>query len=259
MKSLYSRILLHPAALPVLVVAIVLASVLFDASIFAALPVVFGAVVTEGQHAGEFIRSESAGSRSREAITVLEDQVLTAGHVLGRRLVSPTVGAAAALNTNTGDGAVSGEAVGTNLGVQRGVYRIVFVEPTTDLGTFVVLDPNGQLVGDGVVGTAFDNQITFTIADGSADFIAGDAFTIAVTAGTYKYKEYDPTDADGGQRVAGVLYDSVDATGADAAGVALVRDAEVREADLQWFAGASAAQKATAKDALAAMGIIVRS
>src|SRR4051812_21892871 len=170
---------------------------------------------TEGKHCAEFMISEAAGYRSREAVTVLSGENLKAGHVLGRKLVSPTVGAAAVLNTNTGAGTVSGEAVGANAGVQRGTYRVVFIEPASGLGTFSVFDPSGKYLGDGVVGTAFDNEITFTIADGTPDFIAGDSFTISVTGGTYKYKEYDVADADGGQRPAGVLYDNIDASSAD--------------------------------------------
>jgi hypothetical protein len=147
---------------------------------------------------------------------------------------------------------------GANGAIQRGTYKVSFVEPTTNLGTFVVYDPSGQYLGDGVVGTAFDNEITFTIADGSTDFVSGDAFSIAVTAGTYKVKEYNPANTDGSQRVYGVLYDNVDASSADNAGVAVVRAAEVRDADLSWFSGATTAQKQTAKDALAAAGVIAR-
>jgi hypothetical protein len=57
----------------------------------------------------------------------------------------------------------------------------VFIEPASNLGTFIVEDPNGVVIGEGVVGTAFSNQIAFTIADGSTDFIAGDEFTFTVT------------------------------------------------------------------------------
>ncbi len=215
--------------------------------------------LTEGQHTGEFILSESAGSRSREAVTVLLAQVLLAGHVLGSRLVAPTIGAAAADAGNTGDGAFGAPVIGTNLDAQPGDYRVVIVEPGTNLGTFQVFDPSGRLVGVGVVATEFDDQIKFTIADGSADFVSGDNWTINVSAGTVKVKEYDPTDADGGQRVYGVLYDAVDATAADKAGVAVVRDAELRSDDLQWFSGATAAQKAIATKDLADLGIIARS
>lgn len=213
----------------------------------------------EGKYAGEFILSEAPGSRSRESITVLSGENLKAGHVLGARLVSPTVAAAVADAGNTGDGAVSGEAVGTNLGVQRGDYRVVITEEEAALGHFLVFDPSGVLVGDGEVGTEFDNQIKFTIADGATDFVAGDAWTISVTGGTFKVKEFDPADADGGQRVFGVLYDAVDASAADKSGVAVVRDAEVREADLTFFTGATQAQKDEAIDEMAAqLGIIAR-
>lgn len=216
--------------------------------------------LTEGRYTGEFIVSEAAGSRSREAVVVLSGENLKAGHVVGRRLVSPTVGAAAALGTNTGNGTVSAPAVGTNLGAQRGTYRVAFVEPATNLGVFEVFDPKGIRIGDGVVGTEFDNQIKFTISDGATDFVAGDGFTIEVSAGTYKYKEYDPADADGGQVPAGVLYAPVDASAADAAGVVVRRDAEVRKDDLTWFTGATTAQKNKALDLLEEqLGIIGRS
>jgi hypothetical protein len=213
---------------------------------------------TEGKHCAEFLVSEANGYRSREAVTVLSGQNLNAGAVLGRKLVSPTIGAAAALGTNTGNGAFGSVTAGANGAIQRGAYKVSFVEPTTNLGTFVVYDPSGQYLGDGVVGTAFDNEITFTIADGATDFVSGDAFTIAVTAGTYKVKEYNPANTDGSQRVYGVLYDNVDASSADHAGVAIVRAAEVRDADLSWFSGATTTQKQTAKDALAAAGVIAR-
>ncbi|NOR64557.1 MAG: head decoration protein [Candidatus Scalindua sp.] len=41
-------------------------------------------MLTEGQHAGEFIVSEANGSRSRDKITVLMGEVLVAGAVLGK-------------------------------------------------------------------------------------------------------------------------------------------------------------------------------
>lgn len=47
-------------------------------------------------------------------------------------------------------------------------------------GTFSVTDPDGLTVGTGTVGNAFANQIAFTIADGSPDFIVGDGFDVTV-------------------------------------------------------------------------------
>jgi hypothetical protein len=214
--------------------------------------------LTEGKYAAEFLESEANGTRSRENIVVLSGENLKAGHVIGRRLVGPTFGAAAALGTNAGNGVFGAVTMGTNLGARRGTYRIVITEPGANVGTFEVFGPDGILVGDGVVATLFDNEIQFTLADGAADFVAGDAFTVKVTAGTYKHKEYDVADADGGQRPIGVLYGNVDASAADKTGVAIVRDAEIRKDDLTWFAGASQAQKDEALDALAALGIIGR-
>lgn len=211
---------------------------------------------SEGKYSGEFILSEAEGSRSRENVTVLSGENLKAGHVIGRTLVSPTVGAATALGTNTGTGTVSAPTAGN--GVQRGTYKVVFTEPNTNLGTFQVIDPNGQVTGDGVVGSAFAGEVGFTISDGATDFVAGDAFTIAVTGGTYKVEEYDPADASSGGRPYGILYGNVDASAADKAGVAIVRDAEVRAGDLTWFTGATTTQKETAQDLLAAAGLIVR-
>lgn len=213
--------------------------------------------LTEGKYAGEFVLAEANGMLSRDNITVLSGEAsLKAGHVLGRKLVSPTVGAAAALGTNTGNGVFGTPTAGT--GVQRGTYRVVMTEPGSNVGTFEVIDPNGVVIGDGVVASAFAGEIAFTIADGATDFVSGDAFTIAVSGGTYKYKEYDPADTDGGQRPSGILYDNVDATSADKAGVAVTRQAEVRGADLTWYSGADTAAKALAAEALAKLGIIVR-
>ena len=56
----------------------------------------------------------------------------------------------------------------------------------------------------------------------------------------------------------GVLYADVDASAADAAGVAVVRDAEVAEAELVHVTGATTAQKADAVADLKQAGIIAR-
>jgi hypothetical protein len=148
--------------------------------------------------------------------------------------------------------------MGTNNGARRGKYTIVITEPAANAGTFEVIGPDGQVVGDGTVAVAFDNEIQFTLADGATDFVSGDAFTVLVTGGTHKYKEYDVADADGGQRVAGVSYGNVDATAADKPGAIVVRDAVVRDADLTWFAGATSAQKDEGRRQLEALGIVAR-
>ena len=73
-----------------------------------------------------------------------------------------------------------------------------------------------------------------------------------------KYKALDPAAADGSQSAAGILYDAVDASAADAEGVAVVRLAEVNSAELVWPAGITGGQKTTALGQLAALNIIAR-
>lgn len=67
-----------------------------------------------------------------------------------------------------------------------------------------------------------------------------------------------PGASDGSQTAFGVLYDSVNATGADKPAVYTARDAEVKALALTWPAGISAPNKTAAITALAALGIIVR-
>jgi hypothetical protein len=56
----------------------------------------------------------------------------------------------------------------------------------------------------------------------------------------------------------GVLYAAVNAAGADAPGVAVVRDAEVRASSLQFPTGITTPQRTAAIAQLATLGIIVR-
>jgi Bacteriophage lambda head decoration protein D len=74
-----------------------------------------------------------------------------------------------------------------------------------------------------------------------------------------KYKALDPAAVDGSEVAAGILYDAVDASAADAEGVAIVRMAEVNAAELVWPAGISSGEQTTALGELAALSIIARS
>jgi hypothetical protein len=89
---------------------------------------------------------------------------------------------AAALGTNTGNGTFGTITVGNP--ARAGVYTLRIVEPGSNVGTFVVEDPAGVQIGDGVVGTAFAaGGLSFTLADGATDFVAGDSFAITVAGG----------------------------------------------------------------------------
>lgn len=210
---------------------------------------------TEDFHAGAFIVSEGNGCISRDRITVLSGQNLKAGAVIGK--VTLGAGSSSADGGNTGNGTMGAITVGAL--AQAGDYVLTITEAATNAGTFQVVDPQGDVVGLGVVGAAFSGGgISFTLADGGTDFAVGDSFTITVAAGSGKYVEYDNAGTDGRQIAAGILHDAVDASSADKAGVAIVRDAEVAKDALVWKTGASSGDKTAAYADLAALNIIAR-
>ena len=62
-----------------------------------------------------------------------------------------------------------------------------------------------------------------------------------------KYKEeYNPANTDGSQVPAAISWDAYDATLFDVKAAAITRDAQVNEAELTWFEGATAGQIAAA-------------
>lgn len=211
---------------------------------------------TEGQHAEEFLVSESNGARSRKAITITASQTLSAGHVIGQMIDVDegnwTVTAAA-----TGNGVLTPAATPAGVGAKPGVYKVRFVGTDTNLGDFIVIDPDGENVGAGRVGAAFSGPIIFTVADGATDFVMGDTITVEVPG--LNWGEYDPTAVNGLSTARGILLDNVTTgVGETQAAVAFVRDCEVNTNDLQWFSGASAGQKTTALAELEKLGIIGR-
>jgi hypothetical protein len=150
-------------------------------------------------------------------------------------------------------------AVTVGASAQVGDYVLTITGAAADGGAFQVADPAGDVVGIGAVAVAFSGGgLSFTLADGANDFVVGDTITITVAEGSDKYVEWDPTNTDGSQIAAGILFDGVDASAADAKGVLVARDAEVNGAELVYFTGATADNKAAAAKQLASLGIIVR-
>lgn len=90
----------------------------------------------------------------------------------------------AALGTNTGNGTMGDVTV--TAGAKIGRYTLTIVEPGSNVGTFVVVDPDGVQIGDGVVAAAFSaGGLAFTLADGATDFVAGDSFAITVAGNAF--------------------------------------------------------------------------
>jgi hypothetical protein len=203
-------------------------------------------MLTEGYHAAEFLVSEANGTRSRDNIRILggeggNPRVLTAGMVLGKRQ-SGVAPVAAAVAGNTGNGAMS--AVVMSGAAKAGVYRLTIIEPGANAGVYKVEDPDGIEIGTGTVAVAFNKGgLSFTLADGATDFIAGDSFTIAVTPTAELWLQYDDTVTTGEQIAAGILRADVTAPdGVDVDAVAFVRDCEVDGNEVIWpdAAGTSA-------------------
>lgn len=101
--------------------------------------------------------------------------------------------------TGSGKGAITLASPAYGADAKVGVYKIVFIEPATNLGNFQVEDPDGIIIGTGVAGSAFDStHVKFTIADGSTDFAAGDTGLITITQSVESNKgTFSVTDPDG--------------------------------------------------------------
>jgi len=179
-----------------------------------------------------------------------------------------TVGTGAPAVVGTGNGTISGLSLGPR--AKPGQYLVIAVAAATNSGTFEIIDPDGNSLGQktitgGAGGTAVfsdNDQLNATITDGATDFAVGDKFEVFVfndiESGKGKCVAWDPTAVDGRQRMAGVLFASVDASAADTKGVAIVREAVVDATLLKYLAAVTAEQKDQAAQDLKKLGIVVR-
>jgi hypothetical protein len=176
------------------------------------------------------------------------------------------VSTTAPLVVGTGNGTVSAITLGPD--ARTGNYRLEITAAITNGGEFKLTGPDGDIVEQGFIvagaGGTFvgtnKRQINFTLTEGSTDFAVGDAFNICVfneLAGG-KVVAWDPTTFDGRDDAAGLLYDNVDASAADKAGVIVTRDAVVMKSALEWAAAITAGEKESAYKDLAARGVVAR-
>lgn len=211
---------------------------------------------TEPNRLNDVLRWEQKNMYSREKVTVLSGEVLAILEVIGAAENStPATGTAD--GGNTGNGTCTGVAAGTD--TQIGDYVLECVSAVADAGVFEVTSPDGDALPDAIVAVAYTNtQLNFTLNDGATDFVVGDKFTVTVAAGSGKVVPIDFTAVDGSQKAAGFMIAGVDASAADTAGVAIVRDAIIVSDDLVWPAGATADQKAQALAEMKGLGIVTR-
>lgn len=125
----------------------------------------------------------------RSTVTVTVETGMDVGAVVVRSLTSPT---ATPVTTGTGNGSIGTITVADT--AATGVYTLKIIEAAANAGNFVVLNPEGVSVGNGTVAVAFSGGgLSFTLADGSTDFVVGDSIAITV-AGTVKYKWVEAAD-----------------------------------------------------------------
>lgn len=219
---------------------------------------------TEGRAPFAFLLSEAQGTRSRAALLIAASMTILAGQVLGK--VGTNEGAVTVGDpafTGAGDGTLTKATPAYGAGVQEGTYTARLIEAGGNSGQFEVRRPDGTLDGYATVGSAYDGQVKFTIADGNTDFSAAAQFTLAVTiaaaADEAQYKKLNLSAADGAEHAAAIAGYAVTTGAGETASVAgVVRDCEVNGNELEWPSGITADQKSAAIAELAAVGIIVR-
>lgn len=110
------------------------------------------------------------------AISSVLDAPISASYTYGTPTAAPDSG-------NTGDGTLATLSVtGTP---NPGAWTLTCNTAATDAGTFTLTDPDGTVVSTAVSVTGSPQAvagITFTLSDGTADFVVGDFFTVTVPA-----------------------------------------------------------------------------
>ncbi len=216
-------------------------------------------VLTQGIAPGEFIMSEAGWHRSREGIAIPASQTVLPGGLLAAKAVPANVTQAQS-RSGTGDGVLTFSSPATSALVKPGRYKVTFTG-TGATAPFNVEAPDGSQIGNGAVGTAFNKEVKFTVADGAADFVAGDQIflDIAVDQTDYEYVPWAPAATDGTENVAAIaIYGVVTGVGETKKIAAIVREAEVNGHCLTLPEGVTAAQLAKAYNDLALRQIIVR-
>jgi len=166
---------------------------------------------------------KSGTSLARGALVKLTGQFTAAAGVAGTNTGNATMGTTSAQDT---------AAIGT--------FTVIFTAATT----FYVVNPSGARLKDGATGTAYLDQVGFTITVGATPMVAGDSFTIAVTKAATPVVELFTT----GAAPYSVMFDTIDATAGAKVGRAY-REAELKASEVNFGSG-TLAEVVDALDAL---------
>jgi len=158
--------------------------------------------------AGVFPRVTQGIATVLSGSTVNSVTPLPRGTVMGQ--IALGAATAVAGGGNTGAGTMSAV---TRVGnkTQVGVYVVKFTAATA----FDVIDPTGRKLSSGVTGSAYADDIGFTITAGSPAFVAGDVFNVTVAAGSGKYIPSVKTATDGSENPSAILVDQTDPSAGD--------------------------------------------
>jgi hypothetical protein len=130
-----------------------------------------------------------SGRNSNELLTLAAADTIVDGTILARKAVATAITASAI--TGTGDGTVTAATVVTGPIVPLvGDYVLTCIQAVTNGGVFKLEDPNGAVVdpnivldvGAGAATVVTTAGMTFTVTDGTTDFVAADFFTLTVAA-----------------------------------------------------------------------------
>lgn len=202
------------------------------------------AVLTEGPRTANFLIWDNL-YQSREEGVVDASAAMLPGSLVQKAATQGTAFGVAATQ-NVGDGTIGAATVAAS--GKSGKYTATFTSPAA----FAVTDPNGTAVANGTAGTAFNNQIGFTITAGTDAFVAGDAFVITVDVTEFNYLPHTSGD------IAGILFEGVTlddiASGRTLKRTVIARDAEVQLSGLVL----GTVTESAAIEALNALGIAVR-
>ena len=183
------------------------------------------------------------------AATLALGQSLSRGALLGRIL--RVIGAATEDPGNTGEGTISGEAVGAKAKVGTYTIRCHTAGPPA---IWEVYDPDGIRLADAISEVAYAGPIAFLIEAYGAAFVVGDQMTVVVSAGSGYVTQAALDHTDGSAEPYGILAEDLDASVAAKATTVYVRG-EFAE-DAIGFDGAETA--ADWRDLCAAVGIYLR-
>lgn len=160
-----------------------------------------------------FLRFANPGAVKQDGIVAQDagrSAPLAPFTVLG--LIKSIIGTATADGSNTGNGTVTGLALGAGGPAKVGSYILTCTKVgVTHGGRFTLVDPDGISIATDLnmsdvasdTLTVVAGGLTFIITDGSTNFAADDFFTITVTAGA-GYLPMDPAAVNGLESFAGI-------------------------------------------------------